>query len=186
MANGAGQGAQSTASTVVPRVLDLVEVGVPRMEYVKGALLLVPDALSRRPDFVDEDPRKGLQEAGVLDEESDLPNKDPLSVLDAGDLFEDAPPSSPPKWISMMDSSWLAAVDVLVDAETAMEAAGEIGSLTPLAWILTLLTAPIVKPGLTRPLDLHDLRMDLRRDPWTYAMDLRQDPWTYIRSPEAP
>ncbi|KAK3287883.1 hypothetical protein CYMTET_4616 [Cymbomonas tetramitiformis] len=27
--------------------MDLVEVGVPRMEYVKGALLLVPDALSR-------------------------------------------------------------------------------------------------------------------------------------------
>ncbi|KAK3283512.1 hypothetical protein CYMTET_8791 [Cymbomonas tetramitiformis] len=31
--------------------MDLVEVGVPRMEYIKGALLLVPDALSRRPDF---------------------------------------------------------------------------------------------------------------------------------------
>ena len=35
--------------------MDLVEVGVPRMEYIKGALLLVPDALSRRPDFKDKD-----------------------------------------------------------------------------------------------------------------------------------
>ncbi|KAK3285692.1 hypothetical protein CYMTET_6714 [Cymbomonas tetramitiformis] len=36
--------------------MDLVEVGVPRMEYVKGALLLVPDALSRRADYaVNED-----------------------------------------------------------------------------------------------------------------------------------
>ncbi|KAK3258434.1 hypothetical protein CYMTET_32520 [Cymbomonas tetramitiformis] len=47
--------------------MDLVEVGVPRMEYVKGALLLVPDALSRRPDYVTKDPRDGLKEAGVVD-----------------------------------------------------------------------------------------------------------------------
>ena len=47
--------------------MDLVEVGVvPRMEYVKGALLSVPDALSRRPDYVSTSPREGLKEAGVL------------------------------------------------------------------------------------------------------------------------
>eukprot|EP00854_Cymbomonas_tetramitiformis_P004590 gene4590-biopygen4529 len=37
--------------------MDLMEVGVPRMEYIKGALLLVPNAFSRRPDFKDKDAR---------------------------------------------------------------------------------------------------------------------------------
>eukprot|EP00854_Cymbomonas_tetramitiformis_P034219 gene34219-biopygen20930 len=46
--------------------MDLVEVGVPRMEYIKGALRLVPDALSRRPDFKDKDVREGLKEAAVV------------------------------------------------------------------------------------------------------------------------
>ena len=53
--------------------MDLVEVGVPRMEYIKGALLMVPDALSRRPDYKDIDAREGLREAGMLDPTSDLP-----------------------------------------------------------------------------------------------------------------
>ncbi|KAK3259790.1 hypothetical protein CYMTET_31227 [Cymbomonas tetramitiformis] len=101
--------------------MDLVEVGVPRMEYIKGALLLVPDALSRRPDFKDKDVREGLREAGVLDPVSDLPTN-PLSALDTEEFFEIMPPPSRPSWAQEIDS-WLAAVDTLVEAEEALEAA---------------------------------------------------------------
>ncbi|KAK3258756.1 hypothetical protein CYMTET_32212 [Cymbomonas tetramitiformis] len=72
--------------------MDLVEVGVPRMEYIKGALLLVPYALSRRPDFKDNDVREGLREAGVLDPVSDLPTNPALSTLDTEEFFEITPP----------------------------------------------------------------------------------------------
>jgi len=99
--------------------MDLVEVGVPRMEYVKGALLLVPDALSRRPDYVAKDPREGLKEAGVVDKETDLP-KDPLSVLDSDEMFEDLPPAPVPSWVASMEA-WLDGVETLQVAERAME-----------------------------------------------------------------
>eukprot|EP00854_Cymbomonas_tetramitiformis_P034591 gene34591-biopygen34018 len=46
--------------------MDLVEVGVPEMEYIPGALLWVPDALSRRPDCKDISAREGLVEAGFV------------------------------------------------------------------------------------------------------------------------
>ena len=101
--------------------MDLVEVGVPRMEYVKGALLLVPDALSRRPDYAAKTPREGLKEAGVLDGKSDLP-KDPLSVLDSSDLFEQGPALGQAHRLAEVES-WLDAVDTLQAAEHAMEQA---------------------------------------------------------------
>ncbi|KAK3236779.1 hypothetical protein CYMTET_53099 [Cymbomonas tetramitiformis] len=99
--------------------MDLVEVGVPRMEYVKGALLLVPDALSRRPDYSAKTPREGLKEAGILDAKSDLP-KDPLSVLDTSDLFEEGPALGTLTQLAEVNS-WLDAVDTLQLAELAME-----------------------------------------------------------------
>ncbi|KAK3261682.1 hypothetical protein CYMTET_29420, partial [Cymbomonas tetramitiformis] len=99
--------------------MDLVEVGVPRMEYVKGALLLVPDALSRRPDYSAKTPREGLKEAGILDDKSDLP-KDPLSVLDTSDLFEEGPALGTLTQLAEVNS-WLDAVDTLQLAELAME-----------------------------------------------------------------
>ena len=47
--------------------MDLVEVvGVPEMEYIPGALLWVPDALSRRPDYKEISARDGLVEAGYV------------------------------------------------------------------------------------------------------------------------
>ncbi|KAK3270860.1 hypothetical protein CYMTET_20755 [Cymbomonas tetramitiformis] len=106
--------------------MDLVEVGVPRMEYVKGALLLVPDALSRRPDYVTKDPRDGLKEAGVVDKETDLP-KDPLSVLDVEEIFEDHPPPPVPGWVATMES-WMDGVETLQVAERALGSLLQAGS----------------------------------------------------------
>ena len=54
--------------------MDLVEVGVPEMEYIPGALLWVPDALSRRPDYKEVSAREGLLEAGFVDPKTGLPN----------------------------------------------------------------------------------------------------------------
>ncbi|KAK3261269.1 hypothetical protein CYMTET_29817 [Cymbomonas tetramitiformis] len=99
--------------------MDLVEVGVPRMEYVKGALLLVPDALSRRADYAVKTPRDGLKEAGVVDVKTDLP-KDPLSVLDAKDLFEDSPPAARPQWLAAIEA-WVDGAETLQRAERAIE-----------------------------------------------------------------
>ena len=98
--------------------MDLVEVGVPRMEYIKGALLMVPDALSRRPDYKDLDAREGLREAGVLDPASDLPTN-PLSSIDAEETLSSTFPASTPPWIQELNS-WLAAADTLQAAEDAM------------------------------------------------------------------
>ncbi|KAK3289424.1 hypothetical protein CYMTET_3150 [Cymbomonas tetramitiformis] len=100
--------------------MDLVEVGVPRMEYVKGALLLVPDALSRRPDYVVKSPRDGLKEAGVLDDKSDLP-KTSLAAMDTSHNFEEGPSKSYPAWHAEQQA-YLHAVDTLQIAEKAMEA----------------------------------------------------------------
>ncbi|KAK3233973.1 hypothetical protein CYMTET_55753 [Cymbomonas tetramitiformis] len=105
--------------------MDLVEVGVPRMEYVKGALLLVPDALSRRPDYVEKTPRQGLKDAGVVNPITDLPS-DPTSVLDTNDIFEDKPPDPAPPWLAEL-GAWTEAVSTLQVAEAAME---QHGSLT--------------------------------------------------------
>eukprot|EP00854_Cymbomonas_tetramitiformis_P027566 gene27566-biopygen28580 len=107
--------------------MDLVEVGVPRMEYVKGALLLVPDALSRRPDYAVKTPREGLQEAGILDAKCDLP-KDPLSVLDASDLFIEGPALGTLPRLAEVDR-WLDAVDTLQLAELAMESHADAGGV---------------------------------------------------------
>ncbi|KAK3261083.1 hypothetical protein CYMTET_30001 [Cymbomonas tetramitiformis] len=78
------------------------------MEYVRGALLLVPDALSRRPDYVTKDPREGLNETGVVDQVMDLPN-DPLSVLDANEVFEDLPPAPVTGWVASWRHGWMMA-----------------------------------------------------------------------------
>ncbi|KAK3278107.1 hypothetical protein CYMTET_13914 [Cymbomonas tetramitiformis] len=43
---------------------DLVEVAVHAMEYVPGRTLVVPDAASRRPDYVQTSARDGLNAAG--------------------------------------------------------------------------------------------------------------------------
>ncbi|KAK3236654.1 hypothetical protein CYMTET_53215, partial [Cymbomonas tetramitiformis] len=53
--------------------MDLVEVGVPKMEWIPGRMLQVPDALSRRPDYHSTCPREGLRESGVMSRETDLP-----------------------------------------------------------------------------------------------------------------
>ncbi|KAK3259784.1 hypothetical protein CYMTET_31233 [Cymbomonas tetramitiformis] len=106
--------------------MDPVEVGVPRMEYVKGGLLLVPDALSHRPDYVTKDPREGLKEAGVVDKEMDLP-KDPLSVLDVDEIFEDHPPPPVPGWVATMES-WMDGVETLQVAERALGSLLQAGS----------------------------------------------------------
>ncbi|KAK3287906.1 hypothetical protein CYMTET_4584 [Cymbomonas tetramitiformis] len=98
--------------------MDLVEVGVPRMEYIKGALLMVPDALSRRPDYKDLDAREGLREAGILDPTSDLPTN-PLSSIDAEETLFSTFPASSPTWVQELNS-WLAAVDTLQAAEDAL------------------------------------------------------------------
>ncbi|KAK3250909.1 hypothetical protein CYMTET_39743 [Cymbomonas tetramitiformis] len=101
--------------------MDLVEVGVPRMEYIKGALLLVPDALSRRPDFKDKNAREGLKEAGVIDPDSDL-LANPLSSAIATSDFPITPPAARPKESHTIDS-WLApAVETLTEAERALRA----------------------------------------------------------------
>eukprot|EP00854_Cymbomonas_tetramitiformis_P007313 gene7313-biopygen7394 len=100
--------------------MDLVEVGVPRMEYAKGALLLVPDALSRRPDYVSKSPREGLKEAGVLDDKSDMP-KTSLAAMNTSSIFEEGPSKSYPAWHAEQEA-YLHAVDTLQIAEKAMEA----------------------------------------------------------------
>ncbi|KAK3251096.1 hypothetical protein CYMTET_39552 [Cymbomonas tetramitiformis] len=104
--------------------MDLVEVGVPRMEYIKGALLMVPDALSRRPDYKDLDAREGLREAGVLDPVSDLPTN-PLSSIDAEETLSSTFPASTPPWIQELNS-WLAAAETLQAAEDAMADSGDL------------------------------------------------------------
>ncbi|KAK3274914.1 hypothetical protein CYMTET_16929 [Cymbomonas tetramitiformis] len=108
--------------------MDLVEVGVPRMEYIKGALLLVPDALSRRPDFKDKDVREGLKEAGVIDPTSDLP-KDPLATLES-ECFSSSPPAAHPHWAQTVDC-WLSAVETLSVAEQAMDMGETIALVNP-------------------------------------------------------
>ena len=62
----------------------LVEVGVPEMEYIPGALLWVPDALSRRPDYKDISAREGLLEAGFVDPETGLPSRPNANRVSAG------------------------------------------------------------------------------------------------------
>ncbi|KAK3232650.1 hypothetical protein CYMTET_57003 [Cymbomonas tetramitiformis] len=104
--------------------MDLVEVGVPRMEYVKGALLLVPDALSRRPGYVEKTPRQGLKDAGVVNPITDLPS-DPTSVLETNDIFEDKPPDPAPPWLAELEA-WTEAVSTLQVAEAAMEQRGSL------------------------------------------------------------
>ncbi|KAK3239577.1 hypothetical protein CYMTET_50502 [Cymbomonas tetramitiformis] len=99
--------------------MDLVEVGVPRMEYVKGTLLLVPDALSRRADYAVKTPRDGLKEASVVDEKTELP-KDPLSVLGVEDLFEDSTPAARPQWLAAI-AAWVDGAETLQRAERAIE-----------------------------------------------------------------
>ncbi|KAK3257040.1 hypothetical protein CYMTET_33856, partial [Cymbomonas tetramitiformis] len=118
------------------------------MEYITGALLLVPDALSRRPDFRDKDVREGLREAGVLDPVSDLPTN-PLSTLDTEEFFEVMPPPSRPSWAEEIDS-WLAAVDTLVEAEEA--ALNATDALPPLRGpVHSANTAPGKIPSLATP-----------------------------------
>ncbi|KAK3286841.1 hypothetical protein CYMTET_5629 [Cymbomonas tetramitiformis] len=126
--------------------VDLVEVGVPRMEYVKGALLLVPDALSRRPDYVTKDPREGLKEAGVVDKETDLP-KDPLSVLDADEIFEDHPPTPVPGWVATMES-WMDGVETLQVAERALESLLQAEDATQLKAPVAPFSLPISRVGI--------------------------------------
>jgi hypothetical protein len=100
--------------------LDLVEVGVPRMEYIKGALLLVPDALSRRPDYSTTSPRDGLVEAGAVDKITDLPTNSLNSLRVENDYIGDLPPASVSKWLGCLES-WMDGVVTLQTAERALE-----------------------------------------------------------------
>ncbi|KAK3263897.1 hypothetical protein CYMTET_27326 [Cymbomonas tetramitiformis] len=99
-----------------------------RLEYIKGALLLIPDALSRRPDFKDKDVREGLKEAGVIDPTSDLP-KDPLATLES-ECFSSAPPAAHPHWAQTVDC-WLSAVETLSVAEQAIGLGETIALVNP-------------------------------------------------------
>eukprot|EP00854_Cymbomonas_tetramitiformis_P034639 gene34639-biopygen34772 len=60
--------------------MDLVEVGVPEMEYIPGALLWVPDALSNRPDYKDISAREGLVEAGFVHPVTGKPQRPPSAA----------------------------------------------------------------------------------------------------------
>ncbi|KAK3234323.1 hypothetical protein CYMTET_55424 [Cymbomonas tetramitiformis] len=104
--------------------MDLVEVGVPRMEYVKGALLLVPDALSRRPDYVTLSPRAGLVEAGVVDGNTDRPAGLVLNAAEAVGDFGDEPPVPVPAWLATVET-WVDGVLTLQMAERAQDRASQ-------------------------------------------------------------
>ena len=104
--------------------MDLVEVGVPRMEYVKGALLLVPDALSRRPDYVTLSPRAGLVEAGVVDGKTDRPAGLVLNAAEAAGDFGDEPPVPVPAWLATVET-WVDGVLTLQMAERAQDRASQ-------------------------------------------------------------
>ncbi|KAK3236488.1 hypothetical protein CYMTET_53375 [Cymbomonas tetramitiformis] len=69
--------------------MDLVEVGVPEMEYIPGALLWVPDALSRRPDYKEISAREGLVEAGFVHPVTGKPQRPP-SAADTASKFRPA------------------------------------------------------------------------------------------------
>ncbi|KAK3283724.1 hypothetical protein CYMTET_8584 [Cymbomonas tetramitiformis] len=64
---------------------------------------------------------QGLKEAGVVDKETDLP-KDPLSVLDVDEIFEDHPPPPVPGWVATMES-WMDGVETLQPAQPSGRAA---------------------------------------------------------------
>ncbi|KAK3250202.1 hypothetical protein CYMTET_40407 [Cymbomonas tetramitiformis] len=104
--------------------MDLVEVGVPRMEYVKGALLLVSDALSRRPDYVTLSPRAGLVESGVVDGKTDRPAGLVLNAAEAAGDFGDEPPVPVPAWLATVEA-WVDGVLTLQMAEQAQDRASQ-------------------------------------------------------------
>ncbi|KAK3261827.1 hypothetical protein CYMTET_29285 [Cymbomonas tetramitiformis] len=84
------------------------------MEYVKGGLLSVHDALSRGPDYVSKSPRECLKEAGVsLDDKSDMP-KISLAAMDdtTSNIFEEGPSKCYPAWHAEQEA-YLYAVDTL-------------------------------------------------------------------------
>ncbi|KAK3234152.1 hypothetical protein CYMTET_55581 [Cymbomonas tetramitiformis] len=105
--------------------MDLMEVGVPRMEYVIGALLVVPDALSRRSDYVVKSPREWLAEAGVLpDKETDLPvgMGAKLNAVSVMTEHGSTPPAPAPIWLATVES-WEEKVLTLQAAEQALDVA---------------------------------------------------------------
>ncbi|KAK3262537.1 hypothetical protein CYMTET_28616 [Cymbomonas tetramitiformis] len=71
---------------------DLVEVGVHAMEHVPGRTLVVPDAASRRPDYVQTSARDGLKEAGYVDLSTDQPvtAEEGRRAAETPDLWRDA------------------------------------------------------------------------------------------------
>eukprot|EP00854_Cymbomonas_tetramitiformis_P008612 gene8612-biopygen8743 len=116
--------------------MDLVEVGVPKMEWIPGRMLQVPDALSRRPDYREADPREGLREAGMTDPTTDLP-QDPIRPEQPGGRVE---PSAAGTALPLLlegkgvgeewqDTGclWLTAVQNLQWAENAWEAFDDSG-----------------------------------------------------------
>ncbi|KAK3247819.1 hypothetical protein CYMTET_42694 [Cymbomonas tetramitiformis] len=82
-------------------------------------------------------PRDGLKEAGVVDVKTDLP-KDPLSVLDAKDLFEDSPPAARPQWLAAIEA-WVdgdepdptLAADVAVRRSARLQEQPEVSTARP-------------------------------------------------------
>ena len=70
-----------------------------------GALLVVPDALSRRPDYVVKSPREGLAEAGVLNKETDLPEgvKMELNGMDSDEMCTSKSPAAVPAWLATVE-----------------------------------------------------------------------------------
>ncbi|KAK3279634.1 hypothetical protein CYMTET_12496 [Cymbomonas tetramitiformis] len=104
--------------------MDLVEVGVPKMEWIPGRMLQVPDALSRRPDYQTTCPREGLKESGALNRETDLPEDPPGSQAAEGSrlsclvLGGRKDPDS--DWLDL-GSLWMNALRVLDWAEEAHE-----------------------------------------------------------------
>ncbi|KAK3284940.1 hypothetical protein CYMTET_7433 [Cymbomonas tetramitiformis] len=64
--------------------MDLVDVGVPETEYIPGALLWVPDARSRRPDYQEICAREGLVEACFAHPVNGKPQRPPSAFNPSG------------------------------------------------------------------------------------------------------
>eukprot|EP00854_Cymbomonas_tetramitiformis_P034322 gene34322-biopygen25506 len=139
--------------------MDLVEVGVPKMEWIPGRMLQVPDALSRRPDYREADPRDGLREAGMTDPTTDLP-QDPIRPEEPGGRVE---PSTAGTALPLLlegksvgeewqDTGclWLAAVQNLQWAENAWEAFDDSGHSAGDPTVAVVTRAQVAK-GATDP-----------------------------------
>ncbi|KAK3250752.1 hypothetical protein CYMTET_39877 [Cymbomonas tetramitiformis] len=76
----------------------------------------------------DKDAQEGLKEAGVIDPVSDLPAES-LAAMEDG-MIPHTPPAARPHWAQEVDS-WLAAVETISVAETALDLCGSSARKNP-------------------------------------------------------